>query len=416
MIIINDTLGVYGGTQTQILRMCRWFVNNGEKAAVICESTSNTEITSQLKELHIPYYEIGISNVDDTGKYIKKYHAKYGDQLRVINFTWNHYLDVEVVKNRYKIRFNNFLYCVHPKAVYKGDNIKIPILKKIYMSMLKKLLLRMNKNEAVVFMDEADIESSEEYFDIPLFPIPEIFRVPMDFHDNPDWRESASKSYYQNTIMTVSRAEFPFKGYMLGLIDDYELLFGEFPGLKLVIVSSGDDLPRLEKKIIKLDKKIKDSIELHHWMPNDRLQKEMEKCKIYIGMGTTILDASRAYRPAIPVRFYTNDNIAEHFVGDRPEYIVCPESSEQEAIDLLRKVLLWDKDTYLEACQKSYMETKRLYDENVILKRWTEKDNKDKRCLLNTGECLMHYCYQKANTIRFKNIKTYDYECLEKEK
>lgn len=415
MIIINDTLGVYGGTQTQILRMARWFVKHNVPVAIICESAANIEIIDQLKDIKVPYHEIGMSNIDATGKYIKKYYDVH-QNLCVINFTWNHYLDVDVVKSRHRIEFNNYLYCVHPKAVFKGANLRWGLLKKPYIALLKKWLMRMNANGAVVFMDEADIESSENYFDISLIPVPEIFRIPMDFHDNPKWKESALVSYENNMIMTVSRAEFPFKGYMLGLIDDYEELFEEKPDIKLEIVSSGDDFSLLEDKISKLDQRIQDSIIIHHWMTNDKLQQEMEKCKVYIGMGTTILDASRMYRPAIPVRFYTNNNNAEHYVGDRPEYLVAPENCEKKAIYLLREILEWDKKTYLENCEKSYTRTKAVYDENIVLKRWLEKNNNNKKGILSFWESILHYYYQKVNRIRFKNIKAYDYDVLEKEK
>lgn len=416
IIIINDTLGVYGGTQTQILRMCRWFAGHGCETAVICESAANTEITNKLKDLNVPFHEIGMSNVDDTGKIIRAYHKRFGEHIKVINFTWNHYLDVETVKTLYRISFSNFLYCVHPKAVYKGSNITLGIVKKVYMGLLKKWLLRMNQNRAVLFMDEADIESSEKYFDINFRPAPEIFRIPMDFKDNSEWENSALNSYENNIIMTVSRAEFPFKGYMLGLIDDYEQLFKDNPKIKLEIVSSGDDFSKLEAKIKKLDKAIQESIVLYSWMPNDKLQKEIENCKVYIGMGTTILDASRIYRPAIPVRFYTIENYAEHFIGDRPEYLVAPETCEERAINLLREALNWDKKTYLQVCEKSYKQTRSIYDEDIVLRKWFEIDNVRKKSILSFADSFTHYCYQKVNRIRFKNIKAYDYEKLEKEK
>ena len=53
MIVFNDTLGVYGGAQTLMLRMCTWLRSNNISAAIITDSTANTEIVDRLRKIDV---------------------------------------------------------------------------------------------------------------------------------------------------------------------------------------------------------------------------------------------------------------------------------------------------------------------------------------------------------------------------
>lgn len=41
MVVINDTLGVCGGTMTLMYRMCKCYVENGDNAAILYEVDGN---------------------------------------------------------------------------------------------------------------------------------------------------------------------------------------------------------------------------------------------------------------------------------------------------------------------------------------------------------------------------------------
>lgn len=65
------------------------------------------------------------------------------------------------------------------------------------------------------------------------------------------------KSYKSNKILTAGRAIFPFKGYFMGLIKDFDKLCSEFPDIYLEIVSDGPDIDKIKSFIDSLDESVK---------------------------------------------------------------------------------------------------------------------------------------------------------------
>ena len=59
-------------------------------------------------------------------------------------------------------------------------------------------------------------------------------------------------------IISVSRFEFPHKGYVLGLIDDFEKFSLKHKDARLKIVGSGPGEHLLNKRIEKLSSEVKD--------------------------------------------------------------------------------------------------------------------------------------------------------------
>ena len=53
MLIINDTLGTYGGSITLIERLCTWAVMNNECIKVYCNDMSNKEIVTKLNRMNV---------------------------------------------------------------------------------------------------------------------------------------------------------------------------------------------------------------------------------------------------------------------------------------------------------------------------------------------------------------------------
>ena len=62
-----------------------------------------------------------------------------------------------------------------------------------------------------------------------------------------NYEEIIEKSYKSNKILTAGRAIFPFKGYFMGLIKDFDKLCSEFPDIYLEIVSDGPDIDKINR-------------------------------------------------------------------------------------------------------------------------------------------------------------------------
>ena len=413
MIVINDTLGAYGGSHTLMLRMCQWMSKNGIEATIICKEDSNTEIVNKLKSLNIQIVRADLADYKNGVRILNKLNGR--EQIKMINFSWNNYLDVEVIKKKYHLEFDNMLYCIHPETFKKGVGFRNKILKAYSKASYRKIFERMNNNRAIISLDEINISESEKYLECSLSKKPKIIRLPMFCEERSDYNDIISKGFDSQTILTAARADFPYKGYMIGLIEDYSILKRNYPNLKLEIVSSGDDYNQLIDKINTIPEAQRRDIILHGWMDYERLKEKMRECKVFVGMGTTVFDAALQYKPAIVVRFNTMQNCSDHFVSENPEYMAANVDCNDPAISRLEKTINMNYDEYKSECHSSFDSVKKLYDINKCMQDLVSISTGSGKSLLKKTECLRHVLNHKLNAFRFRNRHFADYNDLIKE-
>ncbi len=367
-IIINDTLGAYGGTHTLTLRICIWLQRNGFESIVLCNDVDNKEIVDALKSNNTRVVQLDSTNINETYNFVSKILEK--DELRIISYMWDKYLDMERLKQSKGISFGNILYCVHYGTFLIGSTYPNPI-KQIVRIYYYKIYNRMNHNKSVVMMDEDTTKKTSEWFRKDCSPFTPFVRIPMICEEIPNSKDIILSGYDSNVIMTASRAEFPYKGYLIGLIDLFEALKEKYNSLKLVMVSGGEpeDEKTIKKQIEKLPDSIKNDIEFHDWMDYDELKKQLEKCKLFIGMGTSVLDAGLKYKPSIAVKYNTYEVIASDMLSEKPWMVTADENCSSQAIDLVRRILDMDVDEYIVESYKTFEKVKNCYDIESNLKK-----------------------------------------------
>ena len=82
IVVINDTLGAYGGTHTLTLRICQWLVKNGYQSVVFCEHDGNEEIKCSLESNNTKIFCFDTENIKKAAEIIQSLGK---DQLKVIN-------------------------------------------------------------------------------------------------------------------------------------------------------------------------------------------------------------------------------------------------------------------------------------------------------------------------------------------
>ena len=162
MIIINDFLGVYGGSITLIERLCIYLKQLNEEVIVYTNSVANTEIVDKLKKLNVTIRCFDTCNIALLKAKIV-FDSK-NSQLLMLNFVLTNYLNVELVKSKININVSNILYCIHPKTFYRGTGVPIhalrELVKKFYSKLTKKII---NKGQ-VIFMDHECISATEKFY------------------------------------------------------------------------------------------------------------------------------------------------------------------------------------------------------------------------------------------------------------
>ena len=364
MLIINDTLGTYGGSITLIERLCTWAVTNNENIKIYCNDMSNKEIVTKLNRMKVV---IECFDTYDSKALATHIHEdlKQGD-IQIVSFILNNYLSIEAVKKSHDLDFVNVIYSIHPATFYKGTGVKDGAFKSLILKRYKKTVQRINDNGAIIFMDRDNIESAEKYYGFS-FNSPTVIRaLPMICTplEKNELSSKISNSYEKKIIFTSCRADFPFKGYLFGLIEDFAEIAHSYQDVKLCIVCSGDqdDVQKVKDKIHSYDENIRSRIEFHDWIKYEDLLELMSQAYLYIGMGTGVLDAAIKYVPSIAVRYNTYDNLADCILCDRPDYVVAEERCESKALLLIEKLLSLDLVKYGQISQKCFEEVAKIYD------------------------------------------------------
>lgn len=412
MVLFCDTLGVYGGSQTLLLRMCTWLSDKGYNTAVLCADDSNTEIVAQLIKIGIKIIKCDVKNVGQITRIIKNFAEV--EPIRAISFGWNNYIGLEMAKKKGGLEFDNLIYCIHPNTFKRGLAFKNRFLKKYAKWTFGDMYKRMVNNKAVIMMDEVNLQQTHDYLEIKESGNVQIVRLPMICKESPKRDEIINDGYSNDVIISAARAEFPMKGYLMGLIDDFEKLKEEYPKLKLEIISAGDDLPTLRDRVEMSPNR--DSIILHGWMTYDKLGSVIRKGTVYIGMGTSVLDAALQYKPAIAVNFNTFNCYADDTISNLPEFIDTKDvNCTNPAIDIIRDILNLNFEQYKEECIRSFFSVKKVYDIDINIEKILTVDTIDKGCILTRFEIIRQHINNVLIKWRTRNMKLYDYKTLYKE-
>lgn len=391
-----------------MLRMCQWLSQNNIPSAVICRSDANSEIVEKLRDCGTRIIRMDIREAKKTGLLLRKFQSK--ENICVVNFIWNYYLDMERVKKVEGLRFQNIIYAIHPDTFKKGLRIRNPLLHKYAIRSYGRILRRMNEHSRVWMMDQDVLSTTEEYMDFRFSPPPTINALPMLCQENPRAQQIILEGFESQTIMTASRAEFPFKGYLLGLLDEFPRLKASYPKLRLQMVAGGleEDIQKIHDRIAALPEGCRQSIEFHNWMDYDELKKEMEHCKLFIGMGTSVLEAALAYKPSIPVRYNTFQFNADHLFSEAPWELLASHGCTMSAGNVIQRVLDAPFEVYQTMCLDSFAQCREVYDMEPFMRKLLALSSQRDGCILTWGEQCRHHLNNRVNQILHREKDPFD--------
>lgn len=401
-VIFNDTLGEFGGSHTLMLRMCRWLRLHNYNVSIFCIIASNTEIVGSMKELGVQIDVIGNFDLKLLKNALNKVLEQDSD-VKVINFTLEKWLNVECVKRMYGFTIQNLIYDIHPAIFYKGDGLPFAVLRKHARKEFRRIVLRAHDNNAIVSMEETNVKSVRNYYGYVNEYNPPILSLPMICERNEHCEDIIKSGFDSNLIMTATRADFPFKGYLMGLVDDFVELKKKYPELKMLIVSAGNDLPKLKDKIAELEDNVKNDINVHGWVTYPELIELMKKCKVFVGMGTTILDAALQYKIVVSSAFNTLEHKSCGFFSDNPFILGSVESECSPALEYLDCVLKMDFDEYKSECYQSFETVYNNYNIDTMMPALLAQNEKSSDCILTWREVQEHRLNLIVNKIRFRN-------------
>lgn len=368
---LQRTLIVYcekfaiGGTETLILRIGAKAAGNNIRVLLLTEveiEDRNLVSSLLLAGIHIYNYSILKKNFLSTEGHVLS--VGLNDDVLFLFFYFPEFFNFWRMRRRF-FKFPNLrflIYIVHPRSTFLFSH-KVPFLNMLVRIFIKNSIYL----KIIKFMDEETILATENNYRMKLPLAASIVRLPIVIS------QSNPKKFNENLkILTISRFEFPFKGYVLGLIADFEVFNRRYPNSTLTIIGHGPGEGRVLDLIKRLPISIQQNINLIQRVPIELIDSYLDSCDVYVGMGTTVLSAANRYKIVISAIAYQESSLASGFFHNKPEQVAVVASSYEGATftfsQLLEEVAKMSIEERTDLGLISYNHIKELYnlDRNVL--------------------------------------------------
>lgn len=367
-----------GGVHTLLLRLSKSLMERGNSVCVFCFGMEDG--------LEYQYQSQGVKIVKSNIKSISKDINNLDSAIdAVIAFEFDLFLKLFISSKKTKFAKKIFLYSVHPYTIdyyLFGVDLRKKTYHKLFEKSISEFISSKINNGFIFFMDEQSLQHTIDEFNVHISSTDysnHILRIIMNENFF-----AANENIYRNTdvkslnFLTVSRADFPFKGYMKKLVDVFSELNVEKKH-HLTIISSGPNIDELKNWILECPDK--DSITLVTDVSYDDLSKYYCDSDIYIGMGTTVLEAANCGVVSIPVEPYTYDCKTHGLFIDNPRWVLTELNKGYDIRILLASLLNKSSDELSEIKKNGIKAVDELYSADTVIKKMsnilTDADGKD---------------------------------------
>ena len=363
-IVFVAYLSNYGGIESLIIRMTRWLNEKGHIVSVLCDRDRavNKKLEDELNqagaEIRFVSFRKRAENIAELRETYKK------KNIVCITFSYPGLIVADSIFNG-NDNADVIFYDPHQFGLMMDYWTSKKALKPMLHLASKVICRRLYRNHQIIFMDHLcknrtlmDFHLVDKYDDDVLLLPMEIKKINLD-----QVREKANNKPFN--ILTVCRMEFPFKGYVFGLIDLFSDLVREGLDVSLTIIGSGSNDDKLVEKIESVDKKVSERLNRLAEVPYSQLAGFFEAAALYIGMGTTVADAVNHGVAALPIGSYTYECKGYDFFFKDPENLGGL-YGDRDIGDLVREIYSMNSDRYVEHCQRDYEELKKMYDIEII--------------------------------------------------
>lgn len=343
-----------GGVETYFLRIFQWAKENEYGSGLLVPKENDiSNFLSKFEQLHVNilYYTSRINSIKLDSK--SKNWLLGFDTCTAISASIHSYIAVEKLKLYCDLKeCNNFLYILHPSLSRISE---CKLINKPYLSLIKQF-----SSNDIIFMDEETLESFLSYYNIEK-DVERYYSNIQRLGINVDCAETITEDTCkgEKNILTITRMEFPFKGYVKGLVDCFVELNKIYNNISLTIIGDGRDYSVIKEYVESKDEKVKNKIILTGFVDYSKIDEYAQQAYIYVGMGTTLIDVGKYGTPGVVAASYQWEDYSPGiFIKDTL------------AIDGMIGTASWNKTSFLKEIDKIL---KMSDDEYINLKNETQK-------------------------------------------
>ena len=392
--------GVNGGTATLSYRLGTSLIQYGYDVYYVYYVNNNENNLALLKNSGITVIKEDIRNWIDTGCNIL---FDYDDVILIV-YSFEFLFVLEEIKRRISDKsINIFLFNFrYDCLVYGGSKLKMNAVHKIMNAFNKPYIKSVYRQQKLIFMDEGCVNTTENKLRITLNNSDRyIFRLPYVIDSKPEFKK------HNNRIATMTRLEFPFKGYTLGLVDLYCRLKKKYDDLELDIIGDGPSYEVLNERIIKCSEEELKGIHLYGQLSYRDAKKIVGNAAVFIGMGTSILDAASLGIPSVVVQVHNDKCCGRCLFSEEPNCLgyEIDETDLMELDNLVDSVLKMDCDEYIQLEKKQFDALNEVYGIDGFVVRLQRLKNQTLNTMDKLAYLLHHFNIFVTKTVFIRRIK-----------
>lgn len=328
-----------GGCEFLIEKIGSALVKSGERVCIFCKT-----MDSLMRERYLNK-KIEILMLPDWSR-LKTEVEQFDCQgpLNIIAFLWRSFYPCYLANRKDK---KTVFYAVNSEA-YKKDITDSKFLagksKEYCAAIVGKFIKRGN----FIAMDEVTLRCTQEFYGRALRIKKEdctVIFISVDMSGvEPVSKEQVIHNFRKPRILTISRADFSMKGYLIGLLDWFSKT--EIEEVCLDIVTYGPDEDAVKEMACRLPQDKKNRLRLYGKTDYDELDGIIKNSIVYVGMGTTVLDAAERGIISVPVAPFTDKLSTSGFFAEHYDYLGAV-GSGRGFEELVKDVLMMSADEYM---------------------------------------------------------------------
>ncbi len=248
--------------------------------------------------------------------------------------------------------------------------------------------MRKHLGKSIVFMDKDCLEYAEQEYKTAISR-DAIVKLGYDIEElNDEVINARCQNRRVFRILSVSRFDFPTKGYQLGLIEAMPELIKKYPNVSLEVIGSDEVKHAITGDVVFIEKLnavpelVRKNITWIKKVEYSNLRTFYESANLLVGMGSTVLEASSYGLPSIVVAYNTTQLEPIGFFHDNSDVIgeaSKPDTHRESFSELVGKIYNMDNEKYLITQRKTYEMYAREYSIDRVMETLLKLDNDDVR-------------------------------------
>lgn len=352
VVFVKEHL-LIGGIETYVYQIAKKLKSEGTQVVWVKKKWS--KIDPSFKSEFFDQKTILMDGLDC--KKMAEIVADSQTRIKIVTFDLYYFAVAEKFKRDFNIcPVDTFYFVSH----YRGDTLYIQDSykgKKSNQVKLEvgKIIRKMNENSNIKYFACKHIERMTDDYDFQISDqisqlIPPAFSTDSDFDKN-RCIELAKRDRFN--ILTVSRLEFPHKGYVLGLIKAYASLKEKYPNIELTIIGYGSRENEVKAKISELPSNIAKDVHFVGKTAPEKLKEYYDDANINISLAGCFSQGARNGTLSIPARHHNYDCEVYGFLPESKPFSLS-EAPGEPVIPYIEQVLNMTAEEYCEKCRACF--------------------------------------------------------------